>query len=199
MDFQDTRASLLHEAKSGDNRAWQRLADLYRPFLAAWAKRNAPALHDAEDLTQDILLAVLRALPRFEHNGRRGAFRTWLRVVAVHCTHDFWSARQTQPRGSGDTALLASLQELQDPTSGLARAWDREHDEFVLKRLLDQIATEFEPQTVEAFRRLALDGQAAATVTEELKMSAGAVYMAKSRALQRLRQLAEGLVDWSDQ
>ena len=62
-----------------------------------------------------------------------------------------------------------------------------------------QIAGEFEPQTMEAFRRLALDRQTTATVTAELKMSAGAVYMAKSRVLQRLRQLAEGLVDWSDQ
>ena len=95
--------------------------------------------------------------------------------------------------------MLARLQELHDPTSGPAQSWDREHDEFVLKRLLNQIAAEFEPQTMEAFRRLALDGQTAATVTEELKMSAGAVYMAKSRVLQRLRQLAEGLVDWSGQ
>jgi RNA polymerase sigma-70 factor (ECF subfamily) len=198
MDLQDTHVSLLQEAKTGDNRAWQRLADLYRPFLVGWAKRHAPEFHDAEDLAQDILLAVLRALPRFEHNGRRGAFRAWLRTVAVHCTHDFWSARQDQPRGTGDTGMLASLQELQDPTSRLAQSWDREHDEFVLNRLLDQIAAEFEPQTMQAFRRLALDGQPTATVTEELKMSPGAVYMAKSRVLQRLRQLAEGLVDWSE-
>jgi RNA polymerase sigma-70 factor (ECF subfamily) len=196
MDPQDTRISLLQQAKTGENGAWQRLADLYRPFLNGWAKRHAPAFHDAEDLTQDILLAVLRSLSGFEHNGRRGAFRTWLRTVAVHSAHDFWSARHTEPRGSGDTAILASLHELEDPNSELAHAWDRKHDEFVLNRLFEQIAAEFEPQTMQAFRRLALDGQPAARVTEELKMSAGAVYMAKSRVLNRLRQLADGLVTW---
>jgi RNA polymerase sigma-70 factor (ECF subfamily) len=198
MCTHDTRVSLLQAARSGGDDAWQRLADLYRPFLAGWARRHAPALHDAEDLAQDILLAVLRALPRFEHNGRRGAFRAWLRSVAVSCTHDFWSARCAQPRGTGDSALLASLHELEDPTSGPARAWDREHDAYVLRHLLDQVAVEFELQTMQAFRRLALDGQPAATVTAELKMSAGAAYMAKSRVMQRLRQLAEGLVDWAD-
>ena len=118
--------------------------------------------------------------------------------MAVHCTAHFWSVRQSQPRGTGDIAMQSRLQELQDSSSGMARTWDQEHDEFVLNRLLEQIAGEFEAPTMQAFRRLALDGQSAATVTAELKMSAGAVYMAKSRVLLRLRQLAEGLVDWSE-
>src|SRR5579859_403591 len=124
MDPQDTQHGLLHRTRSGDNRAWQRLSDLYRPLISGWAKRHAPDAHDAEDLTQGILLQVVRHLPGFQHNGRPGAFRTWLRTLAVHCTHDFWSARQGEPRGAGAADVHERLQQFQDPTSELTRAWD---------------------------------------------------------------------------
>ena len=45
------------------------------------------------------------------------------------------------------------------------------------------------------FRSLALDGARGAEVAEELGLSAAAVYVAKSRVLQRIRQAAEGLID----
>ena len=54
---------------------------------------------------------------------------------------------------------------------------------------------EFEPTTLQAFRRLALDGAAGAEVAAELGMSVAAVYGSKSRVLQRIRQEAEGLID----
>ena len=61
--------------------------------------------------------------------------------------------------------------------------------------LLDLVEEEFEPATLRAFRRLALDGASGAEVAEELGMSVAAVYVAKSRVLQRIRQEAEGLID----
>jgi RNA polymerase sigma-70 factor (ECF subfamily) len=60
---------------------------------------------------------------------------------------------------------------------------------------MDLVGQEFEPATVRAFRRLALDGAAGAEVAQELGLSVGAVYVAKSRVLQRIRQEAEGLID----
>ena len=57
------------------------------------------------------------------------------------------------------------------------------------------VEQEFEPATVRAFRRLALDGASGAEAARELGLSVSAVYMAKSRVLQRIRQEAEGLID----
>ena len=54
---------------------------------------------------------------------------------------------------------------------------------------------EFEPVTLQAFRRLALDGVSGEEVAQELGLSVAAVYVAKSRVLQRVRQEAEGLID----
>jgi RNA polymerase sigma-70 factor (ECF subfamily) len=65
----------------------------------------------------------------------------------------------------------------------------------VLRRLLELLGREFEPKTLQAFRRVGLDGAKAREVAEELGMTVGAVYVAKSAVLRRLRQEARGLID----
>ncbi len=55
-------------------------------------------------------------------------------------------------------------------------------------------AGEFEEKTVSAFRRLTLEKASAQTVASELGLTVAAVYMAKSRVLRRLRELAADLV-----
>jgi RNA polymerase sigma-70 factor (ECF subfamily) len=77
----------------------------------------------------------------------------------------------------------------------LNRYWDEEHDRYVLRCLLEAIELEFEPATVRAFRRVALEGATGAEVAGELGMSLGAIYAARSRVLRRLRELADGLID----
>ena len=65
----------------------------------------------------------------------------------------------------------------------------------MLRCLLDLMEREFEPDTVRAFRRLAVDGAPAAEVARELGTTVGAVYVAKSRVLRRIREEADGLLD----
>jgi RNA polymerase sigma-70 factor (ECF subfamily) len=64
-----------------------------------------------------------------------------------------------------------------------------------LRCLLDLMEAEFEPTTIQAFRRVALEGASSAEAAQELGLSVGAVYVAKSRVLQRLREEAERLID----
>jgi RNA polymerase sigma-70 factor (ECF subfamily) len=143
-----------------------------------------------EDLSQEVLLSVVKNLPGFQHSGQRGAFRCWLRTILGSRTADYWRTNAGQQAKSS-----AALQEVADPDSELNRQWDEEHDRYVLQCLLDMVEEEFEPTTLKAFRRLALDGVSGAEVAKELGMSVAAVYVAKSRVLQRIRQDAEGLID----
>jgi RNA polymerase sigma-70 factor (ECF subfamily) len=191
----DTRYSLLARAQGGDQLAWHRFMDLYRPLIIGWLRRHGLEHHDAEDLTQDVLVAVVRHLADFAPSGQRGAFRRWLRTITVNRTRDFWKARQVRPAAPGGSAVLEMADRLEDHDSELARQWDEEHDRYVLRCLLDMVQLEFEPATVQAFRRLALEGAPAALVAAELGMTVGAVYVAKSRVLKRIREEAEGLID----
>jgi RNA polymerase sigma-70 factor (ECF subfamily) len=190
----ETRQSLLLRAQTGETDAWQDLLELYRPLILGWLKRQGVPARDLEDLSQEVLLSVVKHLPAFQHSGQRGAFRSWLRTIVCSRTADYWRATDAATQGSGGSGATA-LQQLIDPDSELNRQWDEEHDRYVLHCLLDLVEEEFEPATLQAFRRLALDGASGAEVAQELALSVAAVYAAKSRVLARIRQEAEGLID----
>jgi RNA polymerase sigma-70 factor (ECF subfamily) len=190
--MEDTQKSLLLRAQTGEENAWKDLTDLYRPLILGWLKRQGVAARDVDDLSQEILLSVVKYLPTFEHSGRPGAFRSWLRTIVCSRTIDYWRANSAGTQASG---AAAALEQIEDPHSDLNRRWDEEHDRYVLGCLLDLVAEEFEPATLQAFRRLTLDGVSGAEAAEELGLTVPAVYMAKSRVLKRIRQEAEGLID----
>jgi RNA polymerase sigma-70 factor (ECF subfamily) len=191
----ETRQSLLIRAQTGETDAWNDLTDLYRPLILGWLNRQGVPAGDLDDLGQEVLLTVVKHLPAFRHSGQRGAFRSWLRTIVCSRTVDYWRAVDAGAQASGGSAATAALQDIADPDSALNQKWDEEHDRYVLHCLLDLIEEEFEPNTLQAFRRLALDGASGAEVASELGLSVASVYVAKSRVLQRIRQEAEGLID----
>ncbi|CAN5336948.1 sigma-70 family RNA polymerase sigma factor [soil metagenome] len=190
-----TSLSLLHRLQGGaDTEAWKRLVSLYEPLIHNWLRRSQALPQDTDDLTQDVLMVVVREVPRFAHNGRPGAFRSWLRQITANRLRVFWRDGRGRPHATGGD-FLALAEQLEDSDSPLSKAWDREHDEHVLSRLLELTAREFEPTTVEAFRRVALEGRPVEETATDLGISPAAIYIAKSRVLRRLRQEAEGLLD----
>src|SRR5262249_36713287 len=191
----ETRQSLLLRAQTGETDAWKDLLDLYRPLILGWLNRQGVPPGDLEDLSQEVLLSVIKHLPGFQHSGQRGAFRSWLRTIVCRRTADYWRAQGADAQAQGGSGATAALQQLTDPDSELNRQWDEEHDRYVVHCLLDRVEEEFEPITLQAFRRLALDGVSGAEAAQELGLSVAAVYVAKSRVLARIRQEAEGLID----
>lgn len=178
-----------------DADAWNRLVILYTPLIQGWLRRQGLGHADADDLTQEVLAVLMRELPHFQHDGRTGAFRRWLRLITVHRLRDFWRARQARPQAAGGSDFAKLLDQVEDPNSDLSRLWDREHDQHVARGLLAYLEPHFEPNTWCAFRRTVLDGAKAAAVAAELGISVNAVLLAKSRILHRLRQEMRGFTD----
>jgi RNA polymerase sigma-70 factor (ECF subfamily) len=192
----DTPVSLLERLRARpDDASWGRLVGLYTPLVRGWLCRHFLADADADDLVQEVLAVLVRELPRFHHDGRPGAFRSWLRAVTAHRLRDFWRARRYRPQATGESDFLARLEQLEDPASGLSRLWDEEHDRHVVARLLEHIRPDFEPSTWRAFEGVMLGGERPAEVAGRLGVSVNAVLLAKSRVLARLRQVGAGLID----
>jgi RNA polymerase sigma-70 factor (ECF subfamily) len=190
-----TSKSLLIRARDGEESAWQRIVDLYQPMIQNWLYRQAIQRQEADDLTQDVLALVIKNLKNFAHSGRSGAFRSWLRTITANRAREFWRAGKCRAQAPGGSEFLHMVEQLEDPDSGLSGQWNAEYDDYVLRRLLTLLEEEFEPTTVQAFRRLVFDGERAGTVAAELEMSVAAVYAAKSRVLHRLREEAREILD----
>jgi RNA polymerase sigma-70 factor (ECF subfamily) len=191
----ETSASLLERLRtSPDEAAWRRLDELYRPLIRSWLFRDPSLGEEAEDVVQEVMGVLVRELPAFRRQ-RNGSFRRWLRTITAHRLGAFYRSRKNRPVALGSPLEDSPLMQLADPNSELGRQWDREHDRYVLNRLMELIAPQFEPATLAAFRRVAVDGIAPARAAEELGVSLNAVLVAKSRVLSRLRQEAEGLID----
>lgn len=194
-----TSQSLLQRVRSSSDREpWERLAAIYTPLLQRWLQQYELQSSDAEDLVQDVLSVVARDVGAFQHNGRRGAFRRWLKQILINRLRNFWRSRKYRPTVGGGTDYQLHLEQLEDPDSALSAVWDREHDEIVLARLWAMIRPRFSEQTCSAFRRQVMDGLSAAEVARELGMSVNAVLIAKSRVLKELRREGQGLLEELD-
>src|ERR1700757_2984651 len=108
----ETRQSLLLRAQTGETNAWTDLTALYRPLIFGWLNRQGVPSGDLEDLSQEVLLSVVKHLPDFQHSGRRGAFRSWLRTIVCSRTADYWRAQGADTQASGGSGATAALQQI---------------------------------------------------------------------------------------
>lgn len=190
----ETSASLLDRVRrQSDSEAWHRLAAVYSPLIRGWIRRDLRLKdHDADDVVQEVLAVVAKRVYEFDRQ-RTGSFRAWLKSITVNCLRSF--ARKRQPAATGDSQILEMLHQIEDPAAELSRQWDREHDECVMKQLLDDVKQHFTETTWRAFERAALENVSTEVVAAELGISPNAVFIARSRVMTRLRQEAAGLVD----
>jgi RNA polymerase sigma-70 factor (ECF subfamily) len=193
--MKETPLSLLERLRlRPDAASWKRLVDLYTPLLQAWLRQQQLPAADVEDLVQDVLAVLVREMPAFQHNSNTGAFRRWLRTIALNRVKGYWRARQARPPDTaGGNSDLLNL--VADPASDPDRHWEQEHDQYIVRRALELLEPEFTPTTWQAFRRQVIEGARPAQVAAELGLTAHAAVLAKFRVLRRLRRELDGLTD----
>ena len=184
-----TRVSLLNRLKDGgDTKAWTDFVRLYGPVVYGFARKRGLQDADAADMMQEVMRSVARNAEKMEYDPKRGTFRGWLYTVTRNKIYNFLSAQKNRARAVGDSANHERLEALPDTSDNEADAdWDREYQRRVSAKAMDRVQGEFQPTTWRAFVGTAVEGRSAGEVGAELEMSAGAVYVAKSRVLARLR------------
>jgi RNA polymerase sigma-70 factor (ECF subfamily) len=195
-DAPATRHTLIVKLRDpADAAAWREFVGLYEPLVYRLARHKGLQDADARDLCQDVFRAVAGAIERWDPDPARGSFRGWLFTIARNLCLNFLSRRDRHPRGSGDDDVRALLDAVPADDPAASATFDAEYKKRLFKWAADQVRDEFAPRTWQAFWQTGVESKPVAEVAAGLGMTAGAVYVARSRVLARLRQRIDQLGD----
>ncbi len=194
-DSPTTRPSLLVRLRDPrDERAWGEFLDLYGPLIERLAIRRGLQPADAADLVQEVFRAVAAAIDRWDPDPARGSFRGWLFRTARNLSVKILAAQKRHPRGSGDSELQRVLEELPAPDEEAVTLFEGEYRRRLFAWAADRVQGEFRPVTWRAFWATGVEGEDPKHVAATLGITAGAVYIAKSRVMSRLKKEIEQLI-----
>ena len=182
-DERDDLQALSARAVVGDVVATERLLGivhrLVRRYCRARLSRFPGAEHAADDVAQEVCIAVISALPRYRDEGR--PFEAFIYRIAANKVAD---AQRASYRSAVPYAELPDQVETADgPEEAAMRGADAQRARELLSAL---------PETLRELLVLRVAvGLSAEETGRALGMTAGAVRVAQHRAVQRLRALAE--------
>jgi RNA polymerase sigma-70 factor, ECF subfamily len=184
-EFPETRSLLLANIQSLENReAWTEFVQIYRPVIYRMARRRGMQDADAQDLSQDVLVRVSKAIDRWEPQaGVR--FRHWLRKVASNSIVTALTKSKPAEWMDGSVAdqILADTPEVSAAKSELDNECFRER----YLRAAAIVKVDVSPVTWAAFEQTVVQGRSCEEAAESLGKSLGTVYAARSRILKRLQ------------
>ena len=194
---------------------WRRFDEVYRPFLLNIARSRVGHQDDAEDIVQDTMRTLQRSMLTFEHNGRNGAFRNYLRQVFNSRLIESHRKYKDDPRPVGGTEALFNLGAIADPLSddhsvdqyqveakhaNVARdnACEVTKDDFedeALRQIVTKVRCKCNETSWRAFELSMYDDYSIAMVADRLDMSVDAAKKAVQRVKRRLKEAAEAMLE----
>jgi RNA polymerase sigma-70 factor (ECF subfamily) len=188
-----TRPSLLIRLRNHEDReAWRFFVEAYAPLVLGFLRKRGMQEADALDVTQNALTAVASDIQRFEHHrSRQGSFRSWLFTVVRNRMTDYWRSERRHPRGTGENQDRNILATVEADGEEIEEEWNREFYHSLFHAAAGQVKADFQESTWQAFWRTTIEEEAAQPVADDLGLSVAAVYMAKRRVLQRIREQVE--------
>jgi RNA polymerase sigma-70 factor (ECF subfamily) len=84
-------SELVRQALRGDRAAFRRLVDRHYDMIYRIARRYVGSAADAEDIAQDVCLALVTKLAQFKGGSR---FSTWLCAIVINQCRDFSRRRK---------------------------------------------------------------------------------------------------------
>jgi RNA polymerase sigma-70 factor (ECF subfamily) len=192
-DFPETRESLLVELRSPANReAWNEFALLYRPVIYRLARHRGLQDADAQDLAQQVLMAIASAIGEWEKSNESVRFRHWLRRVARNAIVNTLS-RQPHDRAAGGSSAHERLIEQPSDEGQFDEQIEVEYRRELYLRAAKMIRSDFEPDTWRAFEMTVIENRSIDEAALQLDKQVGTIYAARSRIMRRLREAVREL------
>ncbi|MEM0925919.1 MAG: sigma-70 family RNA polymerase sigma factor, partial [Planctomycetota bacterium] len=174
--------------------------DLYGSLIRQVALKLGVDAEESADIAQETLLAVSRAIDRFEPRDGDFAFRGWLAKIARNQTLQTLRRRRrpifsasSLPYSSGSSA--DSSVDLPEPSESdpLIDLFETEHRRQLFRIASRVVRERTSDVNWRAFWMSCVDDQPAASVAGELGIRVAQVYVARSRVMSAIRREVEML------
>lgn len=174
--------TLVERAVNGDANALERVLGRIHPVAVKYCRSRMSAGHrssaSADDVAQEVCMAVLTALPTFRHEGK-----PFLAFVYGICAHKVADAHRAAARSR--THPVAEVPDAPSTARGPEQYVVANSTAALIEEMLSTL-----PETQQEILRLrVVVGLSAEDTAEALGMSAGAVRVSQHRALAKLRHL----------
>ena len=117
---------LIRRIKQGDKAAFEVLVQRHYQNIFAYCFRRTGNRQDAEDLTQEVFLKVIKAIYKYHYTGK---FSNFLFTIAVNCVNDFYRRKLSNP---------VETTGLKDEQGGMLTDMDTDHSAY-LEMMPDQM------------------------------------------------------------
>lgn len=170
-----------------DEDAFRRLFDRYAATAHALALRVVRQSHLAEEIVQEVFLAVWRRPDAYE--AARGSVRSWLMGMVHHRAVDAVRREEAHRRRADDAAVETRDATAADPANDVVEAMVRPQARANVRAALDGLPSE-QRQVIEL---MYFDGLTQSEVADRTRLPLGTV---KSRTLLGMRRLRTALEGW---
>lgn len=170
----ETDESLASQAQKGDREAFLKLYNLYFRKVYNRVRSRVPSPY-AEDVTQEVFIAVIRSLDTFE---RRSRFSTWLYTIVNRQIADFYRRRS---RHHDDQQVELEL--VDHLVSEPVYLYERGDEGALIQVAMNELPDHYQEIILLRFA----DGLAFAEIAEQRGQTLEAVKSLYRRAIQALR------------
>ena len=185
----ETRLSLLaklHRREDAD--AWFEFVSIYQPLIMEFCRRRGMQYADATDVTQEVMTRVSQEIGRYRSDQVGATFRGWLHRITRNLIFDKFRRAKCDPLAQAGTEGLSGFVTSAEPTPEESAEFQTSFRRHMFALVAEIVRKQVQSQTWEAFWRTEVEQVSADEVASDLGVSRGAVYVAKSRVLARMRK-----------
>jgi RNA polymerase sigma-70 factor (ECF subfamily) len=189
-----TRQSLVLRLRNlEDQAAWAEFLSIYEPLIYQLARRKGLQDADARDLCQEVFRAVTGAIERWDPDPAKGRFRGWLFRITRNLMVNYFAKERQQARGTGSSSVYEMLNASPARDAETEAEFAAEFQRQAFRWAAQHVKSDFAETTWQAFWKTGVENRPIDEVARELGLSPGAVYIARSRVLARLRDQVQQL------
>lgn len=161
---------------------------IYEPLVYRLARGKGFQDADAREIVQEVMVSVSGAVNRWTPDPEKGRFRDWLFRIARNLMVKYLTRKKYKPLGTGDSQFQRIMDEKGSTEAEETRELQKEYEKEMFHWAGAQVRQLVSEKTWKAFWATGVEGKPIAEVAQDLGMTPGAVYIARSRVIGRLQE-----------